>query len=86
MDLVEKKYELKKTLGTGAFSEVRLAIDKITNKKYAIKIIDRAKCKGKEEMIETEVQILSKINHQNIVKLYEMYESKEKIYLVMELY
>jgi calcium/calmodulin-dependent protein kinase I len=36
-------------------------------------------------MIETEVQILTKIDHPNIVKLYEKYEFEGKIYLVMEL-
>lgn len=37
-------------------------------------------------MIETEVQILQRLDHPNIVKLYEKYEFDGKIYLVMELY
>ena len=37
-------------------------------------------------MIETEVKILSRIDHPNIVKLYEKFEFDGKIYLVMELY
>lgn len=56
-----------------------------TGEKYAIKIIDRSKCRGKEDMIETEVNILKRIRHPNIVQLYEMYEIDNKIYLVMEL-
>jgi serine/threonine protein kinase len=36
-------------------------------------------------MIETEVQILSMVRHENIVQLFEMYEIYGKIYLVMEL-
>jgi calcium/calmodulin-dependent protein kinase I len=81
-----EKYELFKVLGTGAFSEVRLGTDKRTGKQFAIKIIDRTKCKGKEDMIETEVRILQRIDHPNIVKLYEKYEFDNKIYLIMELY
>ncbi|KAJ3314531.1 hypothetical protein HDV04_006070 [Boothiomyces sp. JEL0838] len=80
-----ERYELQHQLGTGAFSEVKLGIEKKTGKQFAIKIIDRCKCKGKEDMIETEVKILQRIDHPNIVKLYEMYEFDGKIYLIMEL-
>ncbi|KAJ3301307.1 hypothetical protein HDV03_001056, partial [Kappamyces sp. JEL0829] len=69
----------------GAFSEVKIGVSKETGAKYAIKIVDRSKCKGKEDMVETEVKILKMIRHQNIVQLYEMYEFDGKIYLVMEL-
>ena len=63
-----------------------MGINKQSGEKFAIKIVDRSKCKGKEDMIETEVSILTKIDHPNIVKLYEKYEFEGKIYLVMELY
>jgi serine/threonine protein kinase len=82
---VLRKYELTEMLGTGAFSQVRVGIEKATGHKYAIKIIDKLKCKGKEDMIQTEVRILSMVRHENIVELYEMYEFEDKIYLVMEL-
>jgi calcium/calmodulin-dependent protein kinase I len=36
-------------------------------------------------MIETEVCILKRIRHPNIIQLFEMYEMENKIYLVMEL-
>jgi calcium/calmodulin-dependent protein kinase I len=52
---------------------------------YAIKIIDKAKCKGKESMIASEVAILKRVLHKNIVPLYEMYETEKKLYLVMKL-
>jgi calcium/calmodulin-dependent protein kinase I len=80
-----EKYELNRVLGTGAFSEVRLGTDRKTGKQYAIKIVDRSKCKGKEDMIDTEVRILTRIDHPNIVKLYEKFEFDNKIYLIMEL-
>ncbi len=60
-------------------------MSKDTGIRYAIKIVDRAKCKGKEDMVETEVKILKMVRHKNIVQLYEMYEFDGKIYLVMEL-
>jgi serine/threonine protein kinase len=36
-------------------------------------------------MIETEVKILKKAKHENIIRLYDMYEQEGKIYLIMEL-
>jgi len=80
-----KKYELGKVLGTGAFSEVKVAINRQTREKFAVKIIDKSKCKGKENMIDTEINILSKVHHENIVQLYDLYQIENKIYLVMEL-
>ena len=50
-----------------------------------MKIIDKSKCKGKENMIDTEINILSKVHHENIVQLYDLYQIENKIYLVMEL-
>ncbi|KAJ3124446.1 hypothetical protein HK098_001120 [Nowakowskiella sp. JEL0407] len=85
MSALESKYHIGETLGTGAFSEVKCAIEKSTGKKYAIKIIDRNKCKGKESMIETEISILQQVKHEHIIQLIEMHEVENKIYLVMEL-
>jgi calcium/calmodulin-dependent protein kinase I len=79
------KYDVAHVLGTGAFSEVRLATNISTGEKVAVKIIDKDKCKGKEGMIETEVRILQRMNHPNIVKLYEKFDFGNKIYLIMEL-
>ena len=78
-------YNIQQVLGTGAFSEVRLATHIPSKKQYAVKIIDRLKCKGKESMIESEIEILMKVDHPNIVKLHDMFETIDKIYLVMEL-
>lgn len=88
------KYVLQEQLGTysshlnpsGAFSQVVIGLEKNTGEKFAIKIVDKSKLKGKEDMIETEVKILKMIKHDNIVQLFDMYEFGNKIYLVMELY
>ncbi len=51
----------------------------------AIKIIDRKKCVGKENMILEEINILKRVKHENIIQLFDLFESKDKIFLVMEL-
>jgi serine/threonine protein kinase len=70
----------------GAFSEVKKAVCRRTNGQFAIKIIDRSKCVGKENMIQSEISILKRVRHDNIIQLYELFETEHKIYLVMELY
>lgn len=84
--LLEEKYHLKEMLGTGAFSEVRLAESKDKpGQLYAVKIIDKKALKGKEDSLENEIMILRKLKHSNIVQLLETFEDKNKVYLIMEL-
>ena len=69
---------------SGSFATVVLAAENATGKQYAMKIIDKSKCRGQEEHIIKEITILKKISHKNIVKLYDVYETKDKLYLQME--
>ncbi|XP_017062775.1 calcium/calmodulin-dependent protein kinase type 1 isoform X2 [Drosophila eugracilis] len=83
---IEEKYNLHGLLGTGAFSEVRLAESKDSpGDHFAVKIIDKKALKGKEESLENEIRVLRRLTHPNIVQLLETYEDKSKVYLVMEL-
>ena len=82
---VAEKYDFIKTLGDGNFAVVKQARHKITDHEYAIKIIDKSKMKGKENMIENEIYIMKSCNHPNIVKLYEEFETKDEVYLVTDL-
>lgn len=83
---VEDKYIMKDVLGTGAFSQVRLAESKDEpGTLYAIKVIDKKALKGKEDSLENEIRVLRRLDHPNVVKLLEAYESKSAVYLVMEL-
>ncbi|ODN04406.1 Calcium/calmodulin-dependent protein kinase type 1 [Orchesella cincta] len=83
---LEDKFDMKDVLGTGAFSQVRLAQSKEDpTMMYAIKIIDKKALKGKEESLENEIKVLRRLQHPNIVQLLEVYEDKTRVYLVMEL-
>jgi serine/threonine protein kinase len=56
-----------------------------TGADYALKIIDKSKCHGKEHMIESEVSILRRVHHPNIIHLVAEYDTHSELYLVMEL-
>ncbi|XP_050425537.1 calcium/calmodulin-dependent protein kinase type 1 isoform X2 [Adelges cooleyi] len=83
---IEDKYDIKDQLGTGAFSEVKLAVSKERpNEMYAVKIIDKKALKGKEDSLDNEIKVLRRLTHPNIVQLLETFEDKSKVYLIMEL-
>jgi len=66
------QYTLLKTLGTGANSKVKLALDKTTNKHYAVKILKKGSpgLDGKFlELLMTEVHTMTTLSHPNIVNL-----------------
>lgn len=74
-------------LGTGAFGEVLLAINKIDSQLYAIKQIDLSKTKSSataRSLVMREINIHRRLSHENIVKLYSSYEEGNKIYLILE--
>ena len=70
-------------IGNGTYGVVKIAIHKITKQKRAVKIIQKAKVKNIEKFL-TEVNILRKVDHPNIVKFYEWCEDDKNYYLVME--
>ncbi|PFX18822.1 Serine/threonine-protein kinase DCLK1 [Stylophora pistillata] len=78
-------YRIGKVIGDGNFAVVRECKSRKTNKEYALKIISKAKVKGKEHMVENEISILRRVKHKNIVELIEEYETPKEIFLVMEL-
>lgn len=45
--VLRQKFNIGDMIGDGNFAVVRLCIDKATNDEFALKIIDKSKCKGK---------------------------------------
>ncbi|KAK8395972.1 hypothetical protein O3P69_005219 [Scylla paramamosain] len=78
-------YEFEKTIGKGNFAVVKLATHKITQSKVAIKIIDKSKIDADNlRKILREIEILKKLRHPYIIRLYEVMETERMIYLVTE--
>jgi calcium/calmodulin-dependent protein kinase I len=78
------EYDVDETLGTGHFSKVKLGTDKKTGAKVAIKVIKKPSG-SKVKMLKAEVDILTKCDHPNIVKMHRCFETDTILYLVLEL-
>ncbi|XP_053914229.1 serine/threonine-protein kinase DCLK3 isoform X2 [Cuculus canorus] len=81
---VEKHYEIGRTIGDGNFAVVKECRHCDSNQIYAMKIVDKSKLKGKEDMMENEILIIRSLSHPNIVSLVEVYETEAEIYLILE--
>ncbi|KTG34918.1 hypothetical protein cypCar_00040551 [Cyprinus carpio] len=78
-------YEIIRTLGKGNFAVVKLARHKVTKTQVAIKIIDKTRLNSSNlEKIYREVQIMKLLNHPHIIKLYQVMETKDMLYIVTE--
>lgn len=79
---VTAKYDIKALIGRGSFSRVVRVENRLTRQPYAIKMIDRVQGK---EVFESELKVLRRVKHQYIIQLVEVFETKDKVYMVMEL-
>ncbi|NXT81462.1 TSSK3 kinase, partial [Zapornia atra] len=86
--LLANGYQLGRTIGEGTYSKVKEAFSQKHQKKVAIKIIDKKESPAEfiQKFLPGELQIVTRLDHQNIIQVHEMLESAEgKICLVMEL-
>ena len=79
------KYEIKQKIGNGKFGLVKCGINKETKKPVAIKIMAKKNMdKSDLELAKVEIDILKIGQHPNIIKLYDIYENENYIYIIME--
>ncbi|XP_027522097.1 myosin light chain kinase family member 4 isoform X2 [Corapipo altera] len=70
-------------LGGGRFGQVYKCEEKATGLKLAAKIIKAKGPKQKDE-VKNEINVMNQLNHVNLIQLYDAFESKNDIVLVME--
>ena len=79
------KYEVKQKIGKGKFGLVKCGINKETKMPVAIKIMAKKNMdKSDLELAKVEIDILKIGKHPNIIKLYDIYENENYIYIIME--
>ena len=79
-------FKIIKELGAGSFGHVYLCTHKATKVQYAIKAIDKRNKSNIEEKpyFRREVEVMYKIHHPNVVKLYGHFEDNNYCYFIME--
>ncbi|PIA42162.1 hypothetical protein AQUCO_02100194v1 [Aquilegia coerulea] len=84
--ILMQRYELGRMLGQGTFAKVYHGRNLKSGQSVAIKVIDKEKILkvGMIDQIKREISVMRKIQHPNIVQLYEVMASKSKIYFAME--
>jgi len=80
-----EKYKIGKELGKGGFSVVYKCTYNEDQMDYAVKVIDKEALKDDIKLLQREVEIMKKVNHNNILKLHEIYEDENRVLIVMEL-
>eukprot|EP00093_Oithona_nana_P004102 04102.XXX_99616_91862_1 [CDS] Oithona nana genome sequencing. len=84
---LKNRFEICRKLGQGTYGKVQLGINKETGQQVAIKTIKKSKIETEADLIRIrrEIQIMSSVQHPNIIHIYEVFENKEKMVLVMEI-
>ena len=76
-------YDILRQLGKGGYGKVYEVRNKTTKEVRACKHLSKLNIKNLEKF-KREIEILKKMDHPNIIKLYEVFESDRSLYLIME--
>ncbi len=79
---VEETFDIGDKIGSGATAVVRIVTHKLTKQTYAMKQIKR---NVDTKTIRKEIDILLRLNHPNVIRLFEIFESERNVCLIMEL-
>ena len=84
-DNPSKKYEILSKLGSGSFGSVYLARNKYTNEKVALKQIKKSSANLLSDgEITDEIEILKNLDHPDIVRIIESFNTKNSYILITE--
>ncbi|OPG09088.1 serine/threonine protein kinase [Streptomyces sp. GKU 895] len=83
-ELLAGRYQLQELLGRGAMGEVWRASDEVLGRRVAVKLL-RAEEAADAERFRLEAQTAARLNHPNVVGMYDFGSHRDQLYLVMEL-
>lgn len=83
---LKHRYEVMETLGKGTYGKVKKAVERASLRTVAIKSIRKEHITEELERIhiQREIEITSSLRHSNIIRFHEVFESRDKIVIVME--
>lgn len=78
-------YRIRGDIGLGNFSRVKLGVHLLAKEKVAIKILDKTKLDERtQRLLLREITSMERLHHPNIIRLYEVIETPNEIYIVTE--
>eukprot|EP00915_Cephaloidophora_sp_WS-2016_P007943 GHVH01010980.1.p1 GENE.GHVH01010980.1~~GHVH01010980.1.p1 ORF type:complete len:596 (-),score=92.55 GHVH01010980.1:1001-2788(-) len=83
-ETIQDRYNFIKVLGEGSFGVVQLAEDRCSKMRRCIKIIDKSRMDVPKDQIKHEIDVMKSLDHPNIVKIYEVFEDFQNMYIIME--
>eukprot|EP00450_Noctiluca_scintillans_P000703 CAMPEP_0194482798 /NCGR_PEP_ID=MMETSP0253-20130528/4573_1 /TAXON_ID=2966 /ORGANISM="Noctiluca scintillans" /LENGTH=499 /DNA_ID=CAMNT_0039322359 /DNA_START=67 /DNA_END=1566 /DNA_ORIENTATION=- len=82
---IQDSYDIdRKKIGQGSYGSVSKAKHKATNQIRAVKTMSKSRLKDIERF-RLEIAVMKMMDHPSIIKLFETFEDRYNIYLVMEL-
>lgn len=65
---------------------MKLASHRHSDNKYAMKVYDKFKLNDqmKKKAVQREITVLKKIDHPNVIKMHEMFDTTNHLYLLTE--
>ena len=83
---IKETYKIENTLGKGSFAHVKKAKFRATGERFAVKVYSKRKINDDDrDSLMNEINILKKLDHPGIVRLYDVFEDERHWCLVMEL-
>ncbi|CAD8049258.1 unnamed protein product [Paramecium primaurelia] len=85
---LQQKYKIIKKIGEGSLFQVFKIKNKITGFQYAARIYDKVQLHSSNyllELVKKQVALLRQVDHKNLIKLYEIFESSNHLYIIQEL-
>lgn len=90
-DDIENHYDLGPQLGQpGQFGHARLATHKKSGEKRAVKVISKSKFSRASDKklhfaeLRNEIEVMQAMQHANIIKMFEVFETANELYICME--
>ena len=86
MGYFDNFYKIGKLLGIGTFSEVRKVESTVTTATRAVKVVNKMHLTNVEDIKRFfyEIEILRDLDHPNVLKVFEYFQDKDRLYIVTE--
>lgn len=82
--ILEHRYEIRKKLGQGGFSQVYFAYDKEKGRNRAIKEVKKSQSEQIHNMAHREAELIRKLQYPYFPEIEEIIETDQAFYIVME--